>query len=168
MGLQWGTREEYEIAQRALRARLQRTTRPVRERVAVYRDRNDWWVGYYRGETHHYVCPLPTLVVRWKRRVDVSYRDWTKVVIDGQAYAARGRILGSRDPYSDDIEIVAVKDPDSGEALGLILRGPSQFVERGRTEWHADLAPMPRLRGWPGWEPWHVLYVDDTITRGAR
>ena len=38
-----------------------------RTRPAVYRDRRDWWVGYYRGDTHHYVCPLPTLVIRWPR-----------------------------------------------------------------------------------------------------
>ena len=37
-------------------------------RLAIYRDRRDWWVGYYRGDTHHYVCPLPTLVIRWARR----------------------------------------------------------------------------------------------------
>lgn len=33
----------------------------------VYIDRRDWWVGYYRGDTHHYVCPLPTVVIRWAR-----------------------------------------------------------------------------------------------------
>lgn len=36
--------------------------------VKVYIDRRDWWIGYYRGDTHHYVCPLPTLVIRWARR----------------------------------------------------------------------------------------------------
>ena len=36
--------------------------------MSVYFDFRDWWVGYYRGETHHYVCPLPTLVIRWSRR----------------------------------------------------------------------------------------------------
>lgn len=34
----------------------------------VYRDRDDWWVGYYRGPRDHFVCPLPTLVIRWPRR----------------------------------------------------------------------------------------------------
>ena len=34
----------------------------------VYRDPNDWWIGYYRGDTHHYVCLLPTIVLRWRRR----------------------------------------------------------------------------------------------------
>lgn len=40
--------------------------RPSRE-VRVYIDTVDWWVGYYRGPNHHYVCPLPTLVIRWNR-----------------------------------------------------------------------------------------------------
>jgi hypothetical protein len=35
--------------------------------VRIYFDFNDWWVGYYRGPNHHYVCPLPTLVIRWRR-----------------------------------------------------------------------------------------------------
>lgn len=39
-----------------------------RDPVKVYRDLDDWWVGYYRGPNHHYVCPLPTLVIRWPRR----------------------------------------------------------------------------------------------------
>lgn len=33
----------------------------------IYFDFRDWWVGYYRGDTHHYVCLLPTLVLRWDR-----------------------------------------------------------------------------------------------------
>lgn len=36
--------------------------------MKVYFDFHDWWVGYYRGDTHHYVCPFPTLVVRWRRK----------------------------------------------------------------------------------------------------
>jgi hypothetical protein len=36
-------------------------------RVKVYREPRDWWVGYYRGDTHHYVCVLPTIVIRWSR-----------------------------------------------------------------------------------------------------
>lgn len=36
--------------------------------IKVYRDYADWWIGYYRGPNHHYVCPLPTMVIRWKRR----------------------------------------------------------------------------------------------------
>ena len=33
----------------------------------LYLDLRDWWVGYYRGAHHHYVCVLPTLVLRWPR-----------------------------------------------------------------------------------------------------
>ena len=38
----------------------------------IYIDTADWWIGYYRGPTHHSVCPLPTLVLRWQRR---EYRE---------------------------------------------------------------------------------------------
>lgn len=44
---------------------------PMRGDIEVaraYRDRNDWWIGYYRGDEHHYVCPLPTIVLRFPRR----------------------------------------------------------------------------------------------------
>lgn len=36
--------------------------------MKIYFEPRDWWVGYYRGDTHHYVCPLPMLVIRWRRR----------------------------------------------------------------------------------------------------
>jgi hypothetical protein len=42
------------------------TKRPKRA-IAIYLDANDWWIGYYRGETHHYVCLLPIVVMRWNR-----------------------------------------------------------------------------------------------------
>lgn len=40
----------------------------TRRRVRVYLEPRDWWIGYYRGDDHHYVCPLPCVVIRWKRR----------------------------------------------------------------------------------------------------
>jgi len=36
--------------------------------VSVYFDFRDWWIGYYRGPNHHYVCILPTVVIRWARK----------------------------------------------------------------------------------------------------
>lgn len=39
----------------------------VARRPKIYVDTNDWWIGYYRGASHHYVCPLPTIVIRWPR-----------------------------------------------------------------------------------------------------
>jgi hypothetical protein len=36
--------------------------------MKTYLDFHDWWIGYYRGDSHHYVCPLPTVVIRWDRR----------------------------------------------------------------------------------------------------
>lgn len=34
----------------------------------VYIDRNDWWIGAYRGPHHWYLCLLPCVVIRWRRR----------------------------------------------------------------------------------------------------
>lgn len=42
-------------------------TEPLCGPTEVYWDFRDWWIGYYRGDTHHYVCPLPCLVIRWRR-----------------------------------------------------------------------------------------------------
>lgn len=36
--------------------------------LRVYLDTRDRWIGHYLGERHHYVCPLPTVVIRWDRR----------------------------------------------------------------------------------------------------
>lgn len=33
-----------------------------------YIDTRDWWIGYYRGPDYHYVCLLPCVVIRWRRR----------------------------------------------------------------------------------------------------
>lgn len=45
---------------------------PVRHRwVSVGIEPADWWIGYYRGDSHHYVCPLPCIVIRWARAADL-------------------------------------------------------------------------------------------------
>lgn len=36
--------------------------------MRIYIDKNDWWVGYYRGPYDHFVCLIPCLVIRWLRR----------------------------------------------------------------------------------------------------
>lgn len=48
--------------------------------MKVYLDFNDWWVGYYRGPNHHYICPLPTLVLRVDRKQRVGRSDATTQV----------------------------------------------------------------------------------------
>lgn len=45
----------------------------------IYFDFHDWWIGYYRGENYHFVCPLPTLVIRWARRKPI---DPLRVILD--------------------------------------------------------------------------------------
>lgn len=37
--------------------------------MRLYIEPRDAWVGYYRGETNHYVCVLPCIVFKWRRRV---------------------------------------------------------------------------------------------------
>jgi hypothetical protein len=41
-------------------------------RVSVYFEPADRWVGYYRGDEHHYVCLLPCVVIRWPRRQPIA------------------------------------------------------------------------------------------------
>lgn len=36
--------------------------------MKIYIDTDDWWIDYYRGSNYHFVCPLPTVVIRWSRR----------------------------------------------------------------------------------------------------
>ena len=36
-------------------------------RLAIYFEPRDLWVGAYIAESAIYVCPLPTLVLRWSR-----------------------------------------------------------------------------------------------------
>jgi len=47
-------------------------------RVKVYIEPADWWIGYYRGPNHHYVCPVPLVVIRWPRRVIPSAKSATR------------------------------------------------------------------------------------------
>lgn len=41
--------------------------------MRIYFDFNDWWVGYYRSPNHHYVCLLPTLVIKIRRHWPPGY-----------------------------------------------------------------------------------------------
>lgn len=49
--------------------------------MRVYFDRDDWWVGYYRGSREHFVCLFPTLVICWsrKRRAGSKNRETVKL-----------------------------------------------------------------------------------------
>lgn len=53
--------------------------------LRIYIDRRDWRIGYYRGDTHHYVCPLPTVVVRWPNKAERTFYTY------GRKRAAWGR-----------------------------------------------------------------------------
>lgn len=36
--------------------------------ITIYLDGADWWIGLYVGRNHYYVCLLPTVVIRIRRR----------------------------------------------------------------------------------------------------
>jgi hypothetical protein len=37
--------------------------------LRVQLDRRRCWVGYSRGRTRHHVCPIPCVVISWRRRL---------------------------------------------------------------------------------------------------
>jgi len=37
------------------------------DRITIYFEPRDIWVGVYVAELFIYVCPLPCLVIRWRR-----------------------------------------------------------------------------------------------------
>lgn len=39
----------------------------MRLQPKLYIDTHDWWIGYYRGDAHHYICVLPCVVLRLDR-----------------------------------------------------------------------------------------------------
>lgn len=38
------------------------------DRLRAYFDKRNWWIGYRRTAFHRYICPLPTVVIRWPLR----------------------------------------------------------------------------------------------------
>ena len=34
----------------------------------IYLNRNDQWIGRYRGDDYNYLCILPTVVIQWRRK----------------------------------------------------------------------------------------------------
>lgn len=49
------------------RPRIVGHTLVIGAHVTIYVEPRDLWVGYFRGPRHHYVCLLPTVVIRWPR-----------------------------------------------------------------------------------------------------
>jgi hypothetical protein len=40
--------------------------------MKIYLDNRDWWVGWYRGTEHHYICLLPCIVLRVTRKASAT------------------------------------------------------------------------------------------------
>ena len=37
--------------------------------MKIYVDLRRWWIGYEFDDTHHHVCIVPVVVIRWPRRL---------------------------------------------------------------------------------------------------
>jgi hypothetical protein len=88
----------------------------------LYRDKNDWWVGYYRGEQFNYVCLLPTLVIRWPRKIRL-------VILDGGR--AVGRTTGVRRTQRPDVRRIVLRpvnidQPSSRVTQALFRQRPTR------------------------------------------
>jgi hypothetical protein len=67
--------------------------------MKIYIDNRDWWIGYYRGGTHHYACPFPCVVIRWHRNVSYGIGPEGKPI----KWPASSRIGESREAFSKRI-----------------------------------------------------------------
>lgn len=76
--------------------------------LSIYIDTHDWWVGYYRGENYHFICPLPTLVVR----IAKTTSEPVVLVPEVMTYAVRDT--------QSDIDFA----PDEEESLAFGICGP--------------------------------------------
>ena len=56
--------------------------------MKIYIDRDDWWVGLYRGPHHLYICLLPCVVIRIPReaRIPRRYRKYQAPLPDMSRY----------------------------------------------------------------------------------
>lgn len=61
----WGSHKGYREDNQG--SKENRVKKQGSKELSLYIDTNDWWIGWYRGPNHHYICLLPTIVIRWKR-----------------------------------------------------------------------------------------------------
>jgi hypothetical protein len=79
--------------------------------MSIYFDFRDWWIGYYRGDNHHYVCPLPTVVIRWRRRPPADQAwFWTPEWQAGEREASAAIADGDTAVYFSSEEFLAAMD----------------------------------------------------------
>jgi hypothetical protein len=104
--------------------------------VKVYLDFHDWWVGYYRGGRHHYVCPLPCVVIRWARRhPEMPVTLWGKPVgkVDKIIHDRDGlRIEATFDPRWERMVPVAQEER---ERLAALMDLPVEMMPTERHDW---------------------------------
>lgn len=84
--------------------------------MKVYIDTNDWWIGYYRGEHYHFICPLPTVVIRWNRKPPCSCARCSPSYIGFRVCALCGN---KRCPHAADHRLVCTRSNESGQPGSL-------------------------------------------------
>lgn len=47
--------------------------------IKVYFDFNNWGVGYYRGSNYHFICVLPTLVIRIPNKNERTFYPYNRL-----------------------------------------------------------------------------------------
>jgi hypothetical protein len=118
--------------------------------MKVYIDRRDWWVGYYRGDTHHYVCLLPTVVIRWRRSLGDApcwsdgdpWLDWTLVEHQGERWAVYSRLRPADEvvtipmlpPGTPTEAVIDALDPVTGQP-GYTMRRQVMRLPSGAHRW---------------------------------
>lgn len=63
--------------------------------MKVYFEPRDLWVGYYRSDDYHYICVIPTLVLRWRRKISADMEDLGLLI-------AEATIITAASAYNDD------------------------------------------------------------------
>lgn len=44
----------------------------VHGRLSVLFEPRDTWLGWFRGKDAHYICLVPCVAIRWRRRVNAD------------------------------------------------------------------------------------------------
>lgn len=119
--------------------------------MRIYVDRDDRWIGVYKGPNHWYICPIPCVVIRLKRKdseVAVTTEDELDRIRQGYADAiepARAALAGFLGTDGDlttwVAELIERCQAADAEALRWTEIAGNQAEELERL--HADLANLP-------------------------
>ena len=103
------------------------------DRIRIYLEPRDLWVGLYVSPRHLYWCPLPCLVVRWTRKRRIKYPLVPNCAGCGHMWALHGLNYRGGDCYADS-DCPCLEYEASGEKPGVlpILRALAGTLRRPR------------------------------------